>query len=463
LFALAAAALAARVSSSAERSGPLPAFPGAEGFGATTPGGRGGRVIKVTNLNRSGPGSLQAAVEARGARIVVFDVGGVIRGDVKIVHGRITIAGQTAPDPGITIRGMIMKSWDARGSLDDVVLRFLRVRPPGGRGNQGDAIQVSGNRLVIDQCSCSWAEDETIDVYAGRDVTVQWCTIEESDTGGHPKGRHNYGMINGPRGGRITVHHNLFAHHARRNPAIGVGPADVRNNVIYNFHQGLSHEGHAPNGRWYNVVANYYKKGPSNPRIFIVTTLADRKYYIVENFIEGIGVVRDPRDRSQRFPRWIQLNHLGGVLTEPVDVPAVRTHTARQAYRLVLERAGCFPRDVVTVRCVENTKKGTGSWGRKEPGDLLEGLPPRARARPDADGDGMPDAWEAAHGSNPRLDDHNRTLPSGYTLLEEYCNQMAAWRIAGSPPRECPGDGSVAFSRLVRKRKPKPKRASSAR
>jgi len=424
----------------------LPAFPGAEGFGTKTTAGRGGKVIRVTNLNPSGPGSLQAAVSASGPRIVVFTVGGVIKGDVKILNGNVHIAGQTAPDPGITIRGLIMKSWSARGPMSDVVLRFLRLRPPGGRGNQGDAIQLSADRVVIDHCSGSWAEDETFDIYAATNVTVQWCSIEESDTGGHPKGMHNYGMINGPKGLNVTVHHNLFAHHARRNPAIANGPADVRNNVIYNFSQGLSHEGHPPNGKWYNVVANYFKKGPSNPRIFIVTTLRDRKYYIAENFIEGIGKIGDPRARGARFPAWIQLNRYGGILTEPVEVAPVKTHTAEQAYKLVLDRSGCFPRDVVTRRCVQDTRNGTGSWGRKEPKDLLEGLPPARSAWADSDGDGMADAWERAHGLSPSADDHNRPMPSGYTVIEEYCHQMAAWRVAGSPKEKCPADGSLEFS-----------------
>jgi len=190
----------------------LPAFPGAEGFGCTTTGGRGGRVIKVTNLNSSGPGSLQAACSAEGPRIVVFDTSGIIPGDVIIDQNQITIAGQTAPGAGITIRGRLMTRYGDE-TFEDIVVRFLRVRPDPTTGVSGDAIQFSKvENCVIDHVSCSWANDETIDIYYAHDVTIQWCTIEESDLEGHSKGvPHNYGMINSPGGGRISLHHTLFA------------------------------------------------------------------------------------------------------------------------------------------------------------------------------------------------------------------------------------------------------------
>jgi pectate lyase len=207
----------------------LRAFPGAEGFGSESIGGRGGRIIKVTNLNNGGPGSLQAACSFKGPRTIVFDVSGVIEGDVTIEHGRVSILGQTAPGAGITIAGMLSTRYNPPHVIDDVVVRFLRVRPSASQGNSGDALQFSQvDRVVLDHISCSWACDETIDIYGARNVTVQWCSIEESAVTGHPEGRHNYGLISGPRGENVSIHHNLFAHHARRCPAIANGPADVR-------------------------------------------------------------------------------------------------------------------------------------------------------------------------------------------------------------------------------------------
>jgi pectate lyase len=318
----------------------LPAFPGAEGFGATSAGGRGGRVIKVTNLDPRGPGSLQAACSAAGPRIVVFDVSGVIPGDVTIEHGEISIMGQTAPGGGITIAGMLATRYNPPQPIHDVVVRFLRVRPPDARGAGGDAIQISqAQRVILDHVTCSWASDETIDIYSARDVTVQWCSIEESVVIGHPEGRHNFGLISGPQGERLSIHHNLFAHHARRNPAIANGPADVRNNVVYNFRDGLSHEGHPPNDRGFNLVGNYYKRGPSDPKIFPFCFQGDVSYYLRDNFIEGVGLIQDP---------WAEADKLGGLKyyqrhgrrsAHEFPVAKVTTHDPKVAYDLVLGRA----------------------------------------------------------------------------------------------------------------------------
>ena len=138
----------------------LPAFLGAEGFGAGSVGGRGGRVIKVTNLGARGPGSLRAACSAEGPRTVVFDVSGVIPGNVVIEHGRISIMGQTAPGAGVTIEGMLSTRYNSSHAIDDVVVRFLRVRPTDARGSGGDAIQFSqARRVILDHVSCSWASD----------------------------------------------------------------------------------------------------------------------------------------------------------------------------------------------------------------------------------------------------------------------------------------------------------------
>ena len=155
---------------------------------------------------------------------------------------------------------------------------------------------------MLDHVSCSWACDETIDIYGARDVTVQWCSMEESAVVGHPEGRHNYGLISGPQGQRVSIHHNLFAHHARRCPAIANGPADVRNNVIYNFRDGLSHEGHRPNDLGFNLIGNYYKRGPSDAKIFPFCFLGDVSYFLRDNYIEGWASSKIPGPRRTSWP-----------------------------------------------------------------------------------------------------------------------------------------------------------------
>jgi len=432
------------------RAETLPAFPGAEGFGAGAVGGRGGKVIKVTNLNDKGPGSLQAACQAKGPRIVVFEVSGVIRGSVTITEPHITIAGQTAPGGGITIEGMLCTKYRIQPALKEIVVRFLRIRRDRHFGVNGDAIQISSVRnVILDHVSLSWANDESIDMSGCSNVTVQWCTIEESDKLGHTKpGSHNYGpLFCGGGSGNISIHHNLLAHHSRRCPALipetPGWPGDFRNNVVYDFREGLSREGRtrmAP----INLVNNYYKRGPSAGRIRLFSLVPEVKYHIQGNFVEGVGVIGDPRLHRTKAPAWLQLDAAGEVLAEPAKVAPVKTHSAQEAYRLILARAGCFPRDRLTKRTIGEVVKGTGQWGRNAPLKLtdewyMQGLAP-ARAPVDTDGDGMPDEWEKARGLNPRsAADGTRAMPSGYAAVEEYVNARAdelienAVRAAANP------------------------------
>ena len=413
-----------------------PAFPGAEGFGANSVGGRGGRVVKVTNLSNSGPGSLQAACEAEGPRIVVFDVGGVIRGDVKIRHSRITIAGQTAPSPGITIEGRLLARPEPWKRLSDIVVRFIRIRPLPTTGHDGDAVQLPDTeRVILDHLSLSWANDEMIDLCHSSEVTVQWCTVEESDTEGHGKGgMHNLALISAyPRSGNISIHHNLIAHHAGRIPSLSPyvtgKPGDFRNNVVYNFSNGLTHDGHTPRSP-INLVGNYYKRGPNAFFVRPFEFHESGRYYVGGNYIDGAGDIGEPRDPAAKLPFWVRVRPAGTVLHAPAAVAPVHTHSAQEAYKLVAEMAGCFPRDRVTRRTVEELMNGTGRWGRNGPSAptdawYLEGL--RAGKAPqDSDGDGIPDEWEAAHGLNkadPR--DYQKRMRSGCSAIEEYLNDRA--------------------------------------
>ena len=345
---------------------PLPAFPGAEGFGAHTPGGRGAKVIKVTTLEPSGPGSLNTACQTPGPRVVVFEVSGVIRGDIVITEPYITIAGQTAPGAGITIEGLLrsdLKNWhkvtEEQPHVHDVVVRFLRVRPPPGRGDLGDCIQFSSvQNAVLDHLSLSWPEDEVIDLWArATDITVQWCTIEGSSA---EKGEpwHKFGLIAGGRSYRISIHHNLFAHHMIRSPCLGSGPADFRNNVVYHFEQGFVHHNNYIVRPGFNFVGNYYKRG-SRPWCEF---RRDGQYYLRDNILNGKLIRGNPG--------------LPGVVDNETPVPPATTHPPQVAYRLVLARAGCFPRDAVTRRTIKEVQTGTGSYGRHAPENLTQGLRP---------------------------------------------------------------------------------------
>lgn len=422
--------------SSSVKGAELPAFPGAEGFGAIAIGGRGGKVILVTNLQSSGPGSLQAACEKEGPRIVVFKVGGVIRGDVAIRYSDVTIAGQTAPSPGITLEGRLLSRPVDRKRLHDIVVRFIRLRPPPTQGHTGDAIQLPNvERVILDHVSLSWANDEMIDICHSSEVTIQWCTIEESDPLGHAKGRgHNFALISAyPQSGNISIHHNLFAHHSRRSPSLSPyvpgKPGDFRNNVVYNFYQGLTHDGHTPLAP-INFIGNYYKRGRDSDKVYPFMFHKEGKYYLNDNYVEGYGEMIDPREPGFFSPRWLKYNRYGEKLSKEVLVAPVKTHSALKAYEIVLAEAGAFPRDRVTNRTVEEVRKGAGRWARNGPAKpndewFLEGLP-RGKPPSDSDGDGIRDAWEDAHGLNktdPK--DHNRIMPSGYTAIEEYINERA--------------------------------------
>ncbi|MEZ4441333.1 MAG: pectate lyase precursor [Polyangiaceae bacterium] len=435
----------------------LPAFPGAEGFGAKATGGRGGQVIKVTTLASSGPGSLQSALAASGPRIVVFEVSGVIVGDHTIEHGDVTIAGQTAPGAGITIAGRLYAAYDS--SVTNIVVRHLRVRPEyqGGPGEQFDALQFSlSSRVMLDHISFSGGIDENLDVYEAKDVTLQWSTDEASAIGGHPEGAHNYGFINGPDGRRVSIHHTLFAHHKNRCPAIANGPAEVRNNVIYNVRHGFVH--HNPASGPFNIVGNVYIQGPNDSLIpFWFDDEANGSsgtlsYYLANNYVDDpgdfVGVVDDPWLSPPLHPSFADMYMPASYRSdtehdfagEPSHLP-VTTQPCDQAEVAVLDRAGAFPRDVVTLQTLSEVARRTGAWDPPLPDDLLAGLV-AAAAPVDADDDGMADVWEVAQGLDPSDgSDHGAVMPSGYTAIEDYINGLAAQLVGDSPGGGSGGGG----------------------
>ena len=251
-------------------------FPGAEGFGAKTVGGRYGKVIEVTNLNDSGPGSLREAIDAPDPRIVVFRVAGTIelKSRLDITNPYITIAGQTAPGGGITLKN---HPSNVDGTLivetHDVIIRYIRSRPgaPSSKSDNGDAIEINGSEaynVIVDHCSFSWAIDEVVSTwYDTHDITIQWSIISEGlYCSQHEKGCHSMGLLVGSEGAKnISVHHNLLSSNHERNPLVETGGlVDVVNNVIYNAWGTPALVSDAYGKVSANFVANYMKFGPDS-------------------------------------------------------------------------------------------------------------------------------------------------------------------------------------------------------
>ena len=303
-------------------------------------------------------------------------------------------------------------------------------------------MRFSLNRLAIfDHISVAFGVDETVDLFAADEVTVQYSTIEQSSTLGGAS--HNYGLLNGPDGFGISVHHNLFAHNSNRNPAIANGPADVRNNVAYNVKHGFVHHNRATGP--FNIIGNYYRQGPNDqlhPFFFDDENggaALDLRYYLRNNYIDDpgdlVGSIDNPWATPLAHSTFGSLNlpeNPYRVTTEHdftgyAGYVAVTTETATAAYNTVLDKAGAWPRDVVTKKSVQDSRDRTGAWGAVVPSitGLMDGLTP-GTAPVDADNDGMADAWESAHGLNPTNgNDHSTVMPSGYTAIEEYINELA--------------------------------------
>ncbi len=413
----------------------LPAFPGAEGFGATTPGGRGGRVLFVTNLNDSGPGSLRAACDAEGPRIVVFRVSGtiVLRHALTVRNPYLTIAGQTAPGDGICLR-----DYTFGVATHDVVVRYLRSRLGDVTAQEDDCLDLlhGARNCVFDHCSATWSIDECLSLSGNvQDCTVQWCLIGESlNASKHHKGPHGFGSLsraNGP----ISWHHNLWIHNNARNPRLGDnyhrGPTfptfDVRNNVIYDF--GALASGLTEGTLKVNYVANYIRPGPSSKAKTPITYDDDKdmSFYIRDNVFDGnVALTADntefflPNKDGIKSPRI----HFA---SEPFAVAPVKTVPAPEALELVLAGVGATApkRDAVDSRLISDVRDRSGHIINSQ--TEVGGWPElkTAAAPTDSDNDGMPDAWETAHGLNAQdASDANGVRADGYTNIEEYINSL---------------------------------------
>ena len=419
-----------------------PAFPGAEGFGKYTVGGRGGKVIEVTSLHDAGPGSFRAAVSAKGPRTVVFRVSGTIalESELKIREPYLTIAGQTAPGDGICI-----KNYQVNFDTSQVIMRYLRFRPGDEKGKEQDAFGGAGNQIVVDHCSASWGVDETFSINKAANLTVQWCLVSESLYHSiHKKGNHGYGGLWGGPGG--SWHHNILAHHSSRNPrALGnvdSGLMDYRNNVIYNWGFNSAYGGELWPRNWIN---NYYQSGPATDdkvrgRIFLQKDPRG-KMFAAGNFVAGFPAISaDNWNGGINFAPDGEATEKTLRVDRPFVVAPVTTQSAEVAYGLVLAQAGASRvRDAVDRRVVEEIRTGTATFGASYKGGgkgIIDsqkdvGGWPELRSLPapvDTDHDGVPDVWELAHGLNPRdpADGPRSTTPGGYTHLERYLNSLVS-------------------------------------
>ena len=403
-------------------SAQAPAFPGAEGHGRYVTGGRGGKVIHVTNLDDSGEGSLRWALSQSGAKTIVFDVSGYI--DLKSqlnVSSNTTIAGQTAPGDGITLRYYTLYF----GKCDNVIVRFIRCRRSQVKDVNDGADATWGRErknIIIDHCSFSWSIDEVASFYDNRNFTMQWCNVTEAlANAGHGKGAHSYGGIWG--GKEASFHHNFIAHVQNRAPrfngarykwksydtskyinTVDAERVDFRNCVMYNWGNGNGCYG-GPGGGYINMVNNYYKAGPGTSNKTRVTevsvgasgnsTPSDlygycSRYYISGNYVTAASTPENYDWKGVKYDSGLftidgekymaDKNHLYGEnveykkntngddcvsvkLDKPIETGEVTTHSAKTAFEKVLAYGGAsLVRDECDIRYANEAENGTTTF-----------------------------------------------------------------------------------------------------
>ena len=432
------------------------AFPGAEGGGMYTVGGRGGKVYYVNTLedNLQGSdntceGSLRWALSKEEPKTILFKVAGIISLDSELViNSNTTIAGQSAPGDGICITRYPVK---VRG--DNVIVRFMRFRLGDEAGVEDDAFcGVRNKNVIIDHCSMSWSTDECASFYDNENFTMQWCILSESLAASvHRKGSHGYGAIWGGR--KATYHHNLLAHHDSRNPRFcgtrysdreDEELVDFRNNVIYNWG---ANSGYAGEGGRYNFVNNYYKPGKeSSCKNRIFSPNADLgvntqrkgvwgKFYLSGNYFPyDAKTSKDNTLGLQPYPDSKDKTEL--LVVEPFDVPYVNTDDAQTAYQKVLKYAGAsYKRDKTDARIMKEVKNGLTPVRASAGVGTIAGLIDSQKGVGgwetysykskdvvvDTNIDGIPDGWLEKYYPNKKATDTNE---EGYTYLEVYLNSL---------------------------------------
>ena len=439
------------------------AFPGAEGFGKYSSGGRGGKVAEVTTLADSGPGSLRWAVEQFPGEplTVVFRISGIIdlQSEIRLHRSFVTIAGQTAPGDGICLKGnsFIINGAGVHGQANNIIIRYLRFRPGSYIAHGIYGLDMENcHEVIIDHCSFCWANEENAALYDTKNTTVQWCISSEGlYHANHHKGNRSYSGVWG--GQYASYHHNLIADNNTRTVRFDgsrahdtIALVDYRNNVIYNWHTAggcYGGEVEIPGGQSsINMINNYYKPGPATPSklLFAEAYSGDEKSkgtgqwylegnkmdgdkHLTKNNYDGLDLDKIPageRDAARaksifKIPDWAT------VKTTPTD----------DAFKAVLAGAGAtLPRrDAVDARITEGAKAGTATGagmignGIIDNPDAVGGWPTYNSTTPpaDSDHDGMPDSWEKCHGLNPEdASDGGKTSSTGYTNLEDYLNAL---------------------------------------
>lgn len=437
------------------------AFPGAEGFGKFTTGGRGGNVIIVNTLADDGEGSLRQAINAKGPKVIVFAVSGTIHLNTALsFKGNTTIAGQTAPGDGICLADQPVSIGG-----DNIIIRYLRFRMGDKFQSQKGMVDGSGGddafggirrkNIIIDHCSVSWSTDEVFSVYAGDSTTLQWNIISEPlnysyhfETGDTDWEHHGYGGIWG--GLHLTAHHNLFAHCNNRCPRFNgirhtpTELVDYRNNVIYNWGGNNIYAGE---GGFYNIVNNYYKYGPNtgkNVRYRIVNPgkrdpdIGFGKWYVNGNYMDD--------SKQVTSDNWLgidmgnggaETDKLSTIIKEPHAVENIPAESATAAYEAVMKSAGAsFRRDTLDQRIIDDVRNRTGRFIDVQGGfphgtaynETVNAWPAlRSGAAPsDADRDGIPDDWEKKNKLNPSdpADASKTSLHPYYTNIEVYINSL---------------------------------------
>jgi pectate lyase len=427
------------------------AFPGAEGFGKYTTGGRGGKVFIVSNLNDDGDGSFRKAVVAKEPRIVVFAISGTIHlASLLTIKSDITIAGQTAPGDGICLA-----DYPVILAGDNIIVRFLRFRM-GDKNQRGGMKDGNGSddafggthrkNMIIDHCSMSWSTDEVFSVYAGDSTTLQWNLISEPlnysyhfETGDKDYEHHGYGAIWGGR--HSSFHHNLFAHCNSRTPRfdgirnIPEENCDFTNNVIYDWGHNNVYAGEGGN---YNIINNYYKYGPStneNVKFRIANpwskppSIDFGKWYVKGNYVDGSPSVSKNNWDGVALEKGTEQDKKSLLINQRFLSIEVKTQSAIEAYQSVLEKVGAnLKRDTLDQRIIGDVKNRAGRLIDVQGGyphgtayELTVNAWPVLKSVPapkDSDADGMPDDWEKKNGLNPN--DANDAL--GYKLNKDYTN-----------------------------------------
>ncbi|HZG86924.1 OmpL47-type beta-barrel domain-containing protein [Paenibacillus sp.] len=437
----------------------LPAFPGAEGFGYAAKGGRGGEVYHVTSYELTGPGTFHDALTTAGSvpRTIVFDISGDITIPQIIVRNKsnITIAGQTAPGEGVTIRGNNIRFINCQ----DIVIRYLRFRLGTQSFNDDTMYFEDCQNVIVDHSSFSWGTDEVLSVKSkdyerplSKNITVQWSVIAE-------------GLLTHSMGGliemnTITMHHNLYAHNNDRNPKTK-GQIDFVNNIVYNW-GGYPYVAGGESGTkgYGNVVGNYFIAGinSANPQYAVVRGNENYSLYLDNNRIDSNknGVL----DGTDTGAGMMEAERPSVLVPERFEYPPVHTQEPEAAYEYILDHAGAsLARDAVDVRIVDSVRTQTGAIIGHE--NDVGGFPelPRATAPADTDRDGMPDAWELSQGLDPNdaADRNGDADGDGYTNLEEYLNALAAPGFpAGYPMTPVPWDGDPFVPPVVPAPAPEP-------